>query len=135
MNDAAPTPALATEERAENGARVALAAKPDGETISAGAAHSIVFGEDDDPRRWYSTNLVGLPSATIASTQFNAAPVRLFVAATRETHRGLFALLEQTESLVEAREVFAAYMQVAFGLRKPDRDSPPLRHGRRAPAI
>ena len=125
MNDAAPTPALATEERAETGARVALAAKPDGETISAGAAHSIVFGEGDDPRRWYSTNLVGLPAATIASTQFNAAPVRLFVAATRETHRGLFALLEQTESLVEAREVFAAYMQVAFGLRKPDRDSPP----------
>jgi NAD+--dinitrogen-reductase ADP-D-ribosyltransferase len=65
---------------------------------------------------------VGLPAATIASVAFNAAPVRLVIAATRETHHGLFTLLDQTESLREAAEIFDGYMQVAFGLRKPERD-------------
>lgn len=82
-----------------------------------------LFDPGDDPRRWYTTNLVGLPATTIASTAFNDNPVRLFIAATRETHRGLFALLHEAQSLAEARGIFDGYMQIAFGLRKPERDA------------
>lgn len=74
-------------------------------------------------RKWYATNLVGLSARDLASTAFNADPVPLHIAATRETHRGLFVLLEQTTELAEAAAVFAHYMSVAFELRKTASDS------------
>jgi len=44
----------------------------------------------DQPHRWYGTNLVGVPARVLASTTFNAHPVPLAIAGTREAHPGLF---------------------------------------------
>ena len=76
--------------------------------------------EQAQPHRWYSTNLVGVPSRLLASTAFNAHPVPLAIAGTRQAHCGLFALLERTTDLSEARDVFVHYLSIAFGLRRPD---------------
>lgn len=78
---------------------------------------------DDDanqPHQWYSTNLVGVPAPLLASTAFNANPVALCIAGTREAHAGLFALLERSRDLSEACDVFVHYLVIAFGLRKPE---------------
>ena len=80
-------------------------------------------GDNGDPRRWYSTNLVGISARDLASTRFNDAPERLYIAATRETHRGLFSLLESSADLDESAEVFGHYMTVAFGLHKSEYES------------
>ena len=71
------------------------------------------------PRHWYSTNLVGLPAPLLASQAFNEHPQPLRIAGTREAHAGLFALLERSADLNEAREVFVHYLAIAFGLRPP----------------
>jgi NAD+--dinitrogen-reductase ADP-D-ribosyltransferase len=78
--------------------------------------------ELDQPERWYGTNLVGVPSHVLASTAFNAHPVPLAIAGTRESHLGLFALLDRSEDLTQAQDMFTHYMAIAFGLRKPDAD-------------
>jgi NAD+---dinitrogen-reductase ADP-D-ribosyltransferase len=75
--------------------------------------------EPVQPHRWYSTNLVGVPSRVLASTTFNAHPVPLSIAGTRETHPGLFGLLARCERLSDASEVFVHYLDIAFGLRPP----------------
>lgn len=77
---------------------------------------------DDEPlqpHRWYSTNLVGVPSRVLSSTRFNAHPVPLSIAGTREAHPGLFHLLERCNALSDAAEVFVHYLDIAFGLRAP----------------
>jgi NAD+--dinitrogen-reductase ADP-D-ribosyltransferase len=76
--------------------------------------------EFDQPNRWYGTNLVGVPARLLASTAFNAHPVPLAIAGTRETHPGLFALLERSQDLGEAHDMFVHYLSIAFGLRKPE---------------
>lgn len=79
--------------------------------------------DDDDadqPHRWYGTNLVGVPAPVLASSAFNAHPVPLAIAGTREAHARLFALLDGSKSLNEARDMFAHYLAIAFGLRKPE---------------
>lgn len=76
--------------------------------------------ELDQPHRWYSTNLVGLPARVLASTAFNANPLALSIAGTREAHPGLFGLLERSPDLNEAREIFVHYLAIAFGLRRPE---------------
>ena len=76
--------------------------------------------ETDQPHRWYSTNLVGVPARVLASTAFNANPVRLAIAGTCEAHSGLFALLERSQDLNEAHDMFVHYLVIAFGLRKPE---------------
>ncbi len=76
--------------------------------------------ELDQPHRWYSTNLVGVPAPVLASLTFNARPRRLAIAGTCEAHAGLFALLARSQSLNEAREMFVHYLAIAFGLRKPE---------------
>lgn len=81
------------------------------------------FTMDDDrdqPHRWYSTNLVGVPTRLLGSARFNANPVPLSIAGTREAHPGLFALLDRSEDLNDAREIFMHYLAIAFGLRRPD---------------
>lgn len=79
-----------------------------------------VDDELDQPHRWYSTNLVGVPAPVLASSAFNLNPVPLSIAGTRETHPGLFALLDRSQDLNEAREMFVHYLVIAFGLRKPE---------------
>jgi len=82
-----------------------------------------VAHDDDDadqPHRWYGTNLVGVPAPVLASSAFNAHPVPLAIAGTREIHARLFALLDGSRSLNEARDMFAHYLAIAFGLRKPE---------------
>ncbi len=75
--------------------------------------------EPVQPHRWYSTNLVGVPTRVLAGTAFNAHPVPLSIAGTRETHPGLFGLLSRSERLSDASEVFVHYLDIAFGLRAP----------------
>jgi NAD+--dinitrogen-reductase ADP-D-ribosyltransferase len=72
-----------------------------------------------DPRRWYGTNLVGVSAEALASASFNAEPRRLYIAATRQTHPGLFGLLRGAQSQPEAAEIFGHYMGVAFGVGGP----------------
>lgn len=73
-----------------------------------------------NPARWYSTNLVGVPAPLLASTAFNAHPQPLHIAGARETSAGLFALLQRCTQPDDARDVFAHYMSLAFGLARPD---------------
>ena len=70
-------------------------------------------------RAWSATNLVGVPAEVIGSTAFSRHPVRLSIAGTRESARGLFGLLEESASLAQAAEIFEHFMQLTFGL-KPD---------------
>jgi len=71
----------------------------------------------NDPQRWYSTNLVGMPAWLVASTQFNDHPQRLRIAGAQETHRGLFRLLEESESLLDAASKFQRYLDIVFQLK------------------
>lgn len=75
--------------------------------------------EAPHPRRWYTTNLVGVPAAVLAGTTFNAHPLALVIPGTRATHAGLFALLARSADVEECREVFAHYMRLVFGLTPP----------------
>ncbi|WP_242390558.1 NAD(+)--dinitrogen-reductase ADP-D-ribosyltransferase [Pararhodospirillum photometricum] len=70
---------------------------------------------DDDPDRWYSTNSVGVPSWLLASPLFNARAPALTLHGTRETHPGLFRVLDEAGSQEEAAEIFDHYMTVQFG--------------------
>lgn len=92
----------------------------------------MLIEEIHDPRRWYTTNLVGASAQWLASTSFNAEPRRLYIAATRQTHRGLFSVLEGAASLADAAEQFSRYMRVAFDVgRAPEkRAQGELRHYR-----
>lgn len=74
--------------------------------------------DGQDPQRWYSTNLVGLPPRLVGSVHFNAHPQPLRIAGVREASAGLFALLEGCRTPGEARDVFAHYMKLAFGLQE-----------------
>ena len=76
--------------------------------------------ERDQPQHWYATNLVGVPAPLLASTAFNARPAALAIAGARAAHGGLFALLDRSGDLNEAREVFVHYLSIAFGLRQPE---------------
>lgn len=75
----------------------------------------------DQPPRWTSTNLVGVPTAWLASTGFNQRAPELHIAGTRETQPGLFALLDRCDDLTQAREVFVHYLSIAFGLQAPEK--------------
>lgn len=78
---------------------------------------------EHDPARWYTTNLVGVPTPVLAGTAFNEHPLPLHIAGTRETHPGLFALLGRSRGPDEARDVFAHYMSLSFGLGTPAPDA------------
>lgn len=85
---------------------------------------------DAQPHRWYSTNLVGVPAPVLASRAFNEHPVPLRIAGTRETHGGLFALLDRCARLDQAHDVFEHYVAIAFGLQ-PAPSSPDGAEARR----
>ena len=78
---------------------------------------------ETSPSLWYSTNLVGVPTAVLASAAFNAHPLDLHIAGTREAHGGLFALLARSASLDEAQDMFGHYLEIAFGLRPAPADA------------
>lgn len=93
------------------------------ETDAAPAPNTAETPAARDPRRWYTTNLIGIPAAILSSTQFNAHPQPLSIAGTREIHPGLFALLDRCDMLEEAAEVFTHYLGIAFGLGPPPADA------------
>lgn len=77
-----------------------------------------VMSDSPHPARWFSTNLVGVPAAVLASPAFQAHPLPLQIAGVRDGNGGLFALLESSRDAAQARERFAHYMQLAFGLEQ-----------------
>lgn len=91
--------------------------------------------DDSTPEHWprpargpaqgfvgHSSNLVGAPTAFLASVDFNEAPVPLHVSGARQFHRELFELLDRAGDEAEAAERFMLYMNAAFAL-----DAPPQR--------
>ncbi|PYF09693.1 NAD+--dinitrogen-reductase ADP-D-ribosyltransferase [Rhodobacter viridis] len=73
----------------------------------------------------HSTNLVGRPSAFMASPAFNDAPVGLHIWGVREMNPALFTMLDQAETLPEAGEAFLAYMVAMFGIDPEQREAAP----------
>lgn len=80
--------------------------------------------DEAHPRRWTSTNLVGLPAQLLASPAFNAHPQPLQIAGARATQRGLFALLAHCGTLAEARAVFEHVLAISFGLQRAEPGAP-----------
>lgn len=70
-----------------------------------------------DAQSGYSTNLVGVPPWQLITTAFNAQPQLLRIAGARETHRGLFHLLEEAKDLADAAEKFKRYLDMVFQLK------------------
>ncbi len=79
-------------------------------------------GRGAEPGRWYTTNLVGLPVGLLGSPAFNAHPQPITIAGVRETHRGLFRLLDSAGDLLAASAVFRHFMEIVFGLAPPEPD-------------
>lgn len=77
-------------------------------------------GRGAEPGRWYTTNLVGLPVGLLGSPAFNAHPQPITIAGVRETHRGLFRLLDNAGDLPAASAVFRHFMEIVFGLAPPE---------------
>jgi len=63
----------------------------------------------------HSTNLIGLPTAYMASQAFNDHPMPLHIAGTRETASGLFEKLPRQVTREDCGRVFQDYMEVVFG--------------------
>jgi NAD+--dinitrogen-reductase ADP-D-ribosyltransferase len=73
----------------------------------------------------HSTNLVGLPTALLASCAFNDHPLPLHISGVREMNPNLFEMLSQARDVAEAAEGFNSYMMAMFGL-DPEQRVPPL---------
>jgi NAD+---dinitrogen-reductase ADP-D-ribosyltransferase len=69
----------------------------------------------------HSTNLIGLPTAYIASQAFNEAPLPLHIAGTRETASGLFDQLARQATREACGQIFQDYMCVVFGYETEQR--------------
>jgi NAD+--dinitrogen-reductase ADP-D-ribosyltransferase len=69
----------------------------------------------------HSTNLIGIPTALLASDAFNRACSPIQLAGVREANHGLFKMLEHAESTEHAALMFTAYMEVVFGLHPEQR--------------
>ncbi len=81
----------------------------------AGAADA----EETEPwlgRYGHSVNLVGVPTALLASASFNERASSLRIAGARETNAGLFRLLAKTTAREQATALFRDYMTVTYGL-------------------
>ncbi|GEO82533.1 NAD(+)--dinitrogen-reductase ADP-D-ribosyltransferase [Pararhodospirillum oryzae] len=64
----------------------------------------------------HSTNLVGLPTALLASPHFNEAAPELHISGVREMNGSLFEMLSHAPDLASAGEAFYKYMVAVFGL-------------------
>ncbi|WP_147165091.1 NAD(+)--dinitrogen-reductase ADP-D-ribosyltransferase, partial [Pararhodospirillum oryzae] len=67
---------------------------------------------DPPPEAWYTTNRVGIPAFVLGSAEFNTGRRRVRLHGTRETHRGLFSLLDPCANQEEAAEVFDHYLHL-----------------------
>lgn len=67
----------------------------------------------------HSTNLVGIPTALLASPAFNANPLLLKIHGVRETNRALFAMLREATCVEEGVLAFQIYMRSVFDLDAP----------------
>jgi len=72
-------------------------------------------------RKGHSTNLVGIPTALLASDSFNRAGSPIQLAGVRAANHGLFKMLERAEDISHAATMFTAYMEVVFGLHPEQR--------------
>ena len=81
--------------------------------------------------RWigHSTNLVGLPTEFLASSNYNEAPLPLRISGVREFNRDLFEMLGKAENFAEAAQAFTLYMNAMFGI-DPEQKPSPRRGGR-----
>jgi len=64
----------------------------------------------------HSSNLVGVPTGLLASASFNEFPIALAIRGVREAHAGLWASLNEAQTLDEARRSFHEYMRTTFAL-------------------
>jgi NAD+---dinitrogen-reductase ADP-D-ribosyltransferase len=85
-------------------------------TSKSGQGRSVGSFVDSLWRRGDGTNLVGIPSGFIASTDFNALGRALRIAGVREINHGLFRMLDKAPEEGEAGEIFTTYMAAMFGL-------------------
>jgi NAD+--dinitrogen-reductase ADP-D-ribosyltransferase len=69
----------------------------------------------------HSTNLIGVPTAYIASCAFNDHPKPLHIAGTRESASGLFGQLAGQGSYEACGRIFQDYMCVVFGFETEQR--------------
>ncbi|WP_020494032.1 NAD(+)--dinitrogen-reductase ADP-D-ribosyltransferase [Verrucomicrobium sp. 3C] len=74
--------------------------------------------------RAQASNLVGVPSAFLASPDFNDRPIRLSIHGVREMNPGLFRKLGGARDAGEAARIFEEYMEVLFGLDEEQRMRP-----------
>jgi len=70
-------------------------------------------------RRGDGSNLVGVPTARLASAAFNDDPKGLRIAGVRGGHDELFRQLAVSQGQAEAAEAFESYMTATFGLAPP----------------
>ncbi len=107
-----------------------------GASIFPAGAQSVIMAamnEAGQPARrgiGHSTNLVGRPSAWLASCAFNDAAIPLHIWGVAEMNANLFTMLEQADDLAEAGQAFSAYMMAMFGL-DPEQRAPASAGGRR----
>jgi len=76
---------------------------------------------NDLSRYGHSTNLLGFPTALLASHLFNESPQPLHIAGVREAAHGLFDQLEHQTSLEACGQLFQDYMCVVFGFETEQR--------------
>ncbi len=69
----------------------------------------------------HSVNLIGLPTACIASHRFNRYPHTLHISGTRRVASGLFKQLAKQASRIPFGEIFQDYMSVVFGFDSEQR--------------
>ncbi len=80
----------------------------------------------------HSSNMVGLPTAVLASPLFNARPIALDLPHVRATCGALFEMLGEAEDMADAVTAFHAYMAATFCLEAEQRD-PLDKPGRKRP--
>lgn len=70
----------------------------------------------------HSSNMVGIPTAALASPAFNLAPRPLDLPHVRPTCASLFEMLDEAEDQADAVRAFHAYMAATFCLEAEQRD-------------
>jgi len=72
----------------------------------------------------HSTNLIGVPTALLASTAFQDNPIPLAISGVRQTNGALFAMLHDAQSASDAVDAFQIFMRAVFDLdAPPERDA------------
>lgn len=77
----------------------------------------------------FGPNLVGLPTASIASADYAIAPCDLRIAGVREMNAPLFAMLGRAADIAQASEALAKYMMAMFALEAAQLRDEPRKNG------